>query len=145
MKRVVVILALLALALAGCGGSAADTTVPDPPKPSAFEKGSNDKLNTIVQQWQTEVPATLVGQGVKQETIEAKTYQSSASLKEIADFYTSSLKEKGWVEVRNMPGLQNGFFTSGYDHSTTHLVIGAVDATQFGGQGVVVYTAKGTK
>jgi hypothetical protein len=98
-----------------------------------------------VADWQAQVPATLVSQGVQQATIQEKTYQSSATLQEVADFYNRALAENGWVEVRNMPGLQNGFYTTGYDHGTNHLAIGAVDARQFGGQGVVIYTARGTK
>jgi FlaG/FlaF family flagellin (archaellin) len=147
MKRVAVILTLFALVLAGCGGSSTPATVPTPPNASAYAKGSSTQLNTIVEQWQAQVPQTLVSQGVKQETIEAKTYQSSDTLQQVADFYAKSLAENGWTQVRGMPGVQaqNGFYTDGYDHGTTHLSIGAVDATKFGGKGVVIYTASGTK
>jgi hypothetical protein len=144
MKRVVVILALLSLVLAGCGGSSTVEAIPDPPGATAFERGSNQQLNTIVEQWQAQVPASLTDRQIKQETIEQKVYQSSASLQEVADFYSKTLAEQGWVEVGGMPGIQNGFFTSGYDHGTTHLVIGALDAKQFGQDGVVIYTARGT-
>ena len=67
--------------------------------------------------------------------------------KEVADFYNQQLPQNSWVQVRNIPGLQEGqgFYTSGFDHSTTHLTIGAIDATKFGGTGTIVYTAKGTK
>lgn len=145
MKRVVVLLALFALVLAGCGGGSGEVVVPEPPSVSAYEKGSNEKIDTVVADWQAQVPATLVSQGVQQATIQEKTYQSSATLQEVADFYSKTLPENGWVEVRNMPGLQNGFYTTGYDNGTNHLAIGAIDARQFGGQGVVIYTAKGTK
>lgn len=144
MRRVLVLLLFCTLVLAGCGGTAADTSVSDPPKSTAFEKSDNPKINAIIEGWQTAVPAELVNYQTKQELIEQKVYQSTASLQEIADFY-QQLTAKGWVEVRNMPGLQEGLFLRGYDHGNVSLVVGAFDASQLGGQGVVVYTAKGTK
>ena len=144
MRRVLALLLLGALVLAGCGGAEADTSVADPPKSSAFEKGDNAKINAIVDGWQAAAPAELAAYQVKPESIEQKVYQSTASLQEISDYY-AQLPAKGWVEVRNMPGLQNGILLRGYDHGNVSLVIGAFDATQAGGQGVVVYTAKGTK
>ena len=144
MRRVLVFLVLFAIVLAGCGGTAADTSVADPPKSSAFQKGDNAKINAIVDGWQSEAPAEMVKNQIKQESIEQKVYQSTASLQEISDFY-AQLPAKGWTEVRNMPGLQNGIFLRGYDHGNVSLVVGAFDASQVGGQGVVVYTAKGTK
>lgn len=145
MRRVLVLLMLSALVLAGCGGAAADTSVADPPQSTAFEKGDNAKINAVVEGWQAAVPAELKNQLVK-DPIEEKVYQSTASLQEIADYYhTLTDSSKGWIEVRNMPGLQNGLLLRGYDHGNVSLVVGAIDATQLGGQGVVVYTAKGTK
>ena len=144
MRRVLVLLLFCALVLAGCGGAAGDTSVPDVPKSTAFEKSDNPKINAIVEGWQTAVPAELINHQIKQESIEQKVYQSTASLQEISDFY-QGLTAKGWVEVRNMPGLQNGLVLRGYDHGNVSLVVGAFDATQLGGDGVIVYTAKGTK
>ena len=138
------LLLLFAILLAGCGGGEADTSVADPPKSTVFEKGDNAKINAIVEGWQTVAPNEMVNSQVKRESIEQKVYQSTASLQEISDYY-AQLPAKGWVEVRNMPGLQNGIFLRGYDHGNVSLVIGAFDATEAGGQGVVVYTAKGTK
>lgn len=44
-----------------------------------------------------------------------------------------------------MPGLQGDVLLDGYEHGTTALVIGAIDASKFGGEGIVVYTLRGTK
>jgi hypothetical protein len=147
MKRVVVLLAFFALVLAGCGGASGDTTVPAPPNASEYQKGKSAQVDTIVEQLQAQVPQALLSQGVKSETLEEKVYQTSSSLKEVADFYNQQLPQNSWIQVRNMPGLQEGagFYTDAFDHSTTHLTIGAVDATKFGGTGTIVYTAKGTK
>jgi hypothetical protein len=145
MKRVAVLLVVFALALAGCGGAAADTTVAAPPNATEYQKGTNAKLDALVEQLEAQAPQTMLSQGVQSETLEQKVYQSTATLQQIADFYGQQLPEAGWVKVRNMPGLQDGFFTDAYDHSTTHLTIGAVDATKLGGTGTVIYTAKGTK
>jgi len=145
MRRVLVLLLLCALVLAGCGGAPADTSVGDPPQSTAFEKSENTKINAIVEGWQNEVPAELKTYQIK-EPIEQKVYQSTASLQEISDFYKQLTDpSKGWTEVRNMPGLQEGIFLRGYDHGNVSLVVGAFDATQVGGKGVIVYTAKGTK
>jgi hypothetical protein len=141
-----VLLLLCGLVLTSCGGTTADTTVADPPKSTAFEKSDNAKINAIVEGWQAQVPDELVSQSIKKETIEQKVYQSTASLQEIADYYRSLTDpSKGWTEARNMPGLQNGLFVHAYDHGNVSLVVGAFDATQIGGQGVIVYTAKGSK
>lgn len=146
MRRAIVLMMIFALVLVGCGGSTGDTTVPDPPKASAFQKGDNQKLNQIIAGWQSDVPAMLEQNAIKKETIEEKIYQSTATLQEIADFYKQQItSDKGWVEVQRMPGLQNGMFLDAYDHGTTSLVVGAFDAAQVGGTGTVIYTAKGNK
>jgi len=145
MRRVLVLLLLTAFALAACGGAPADTSVADPPKSTAFEKSDNAKVNAIVEGWQTVVPAELKTYQVK-DPIEQKVYESTASLQEISDFYKQLTDpSKGWTEVRNMPGLQGSIFLRGYDHGNVSLVVGAFDATQIGGTGVIVYTAKGSK
>ena len=146
MRRVLVLLMLCALVLTSCGGSTADTSVADPPKSSAFEKSDNAQVNAIVTGWQTQVPAEMANYAIKKESIEEKVYQSTASLQEISDYYHQLTDaSKGWTEVTRMPGLQDGFYLRGYDHGNVSLVIGAFDASKVGGQGVIVYTAKGTK
>lgn len=146
MRRVLVLLLLCGLVLAGCGGSTADVTIPAPPKAAAFEKGDNQQVNQIVEGWQAQVPGVLEQYLIKKETIEQKVYQSSASLQEVVDFYKQQISTaNGWVEARQMPGLQSGLFLNAYDHGSISLVIGAFDAAQVGGQGTVVYTAKGSK
>lgn len=146
MRRALVVLILLGLALAGCGGSTADVAVPDPPKATALEKGDNQKINQIIEGWQAQVPGVLEQYQIKKDTIQEKVYQSSASLQEVVDFYKQQITSaNGWVEARGMPGQQGGIFLNAYDHGTISLVIGAFDATQVGGTGTVIYTAKGTK
>ena len=88
--------------------------------------------------------AEMKAQQVK-DPIEQKVYQSTASLQEIADFYNKQLTGKNWIHAQRMPGVQNGILVEGYDIGSTNLVIGAVDASQLGGTGVVIYTAKGSK
>jgi hypothetical protein len=143
MRRVILVVALLALVLIGCGGPPADTTVGDPPQAKAIETTGNEKLDKIVADWKSSVPAVMKEQQVK-DPIEQKVYQSNASLQEIADFY-KKLTEQSWVESPRMPGIQNGVLLTGYDSGNTTLVVGAVDAKPLGGTGVVIYTAKGTK
>ena len=134
---------LLALVLAACGGTPADTTVGDPPQAKLSEVKGNDKIDKLVADWKTAVPASMKEQLIK-DPIEEKVYQSTASLEEIDAFY-KKLTEKSWIVSTRMPGIQNGILLTGYDNGSTSLVIGAVDAKQLGGTGVIVYTAKGTK
>jgi hypothetical protein len=144
MRRVVMWgVLLLALVLAGCGGTPADTTVGDPPQSKVIEASGNAQIDKLVADWKTAVPASMKEQLVK-DPIEEKVYQSSASLEDIDAFY-KKLTEKSWVVSTRMPGVQNGVLLTGYDSGNTSLVVGAVDAKPLGGSGVIVYTAKGTK
>jgi hypothetical protein len=137
---------IVALMISGCGGPPPDTTVADPPKSTIFEKSDNAKINQLVDGWKSAVPAELTNDQnkIKPESIDQKVYQSTASLQEIADFY-KTLTEKGWTEAPKMPGIQDNILIAGYQNGNTTLSIGALDATKFGGSGVVIYTAKGTK
>ena len=144
MRRMFFVLLIATLVLASCGGAPADTTVADPPSSTVFEKGNNEQINKLVDEWMREVPAAMKDQKVKPETIEQKVYQSSASIQEVSDFY-KKLTEKGWHEARKMPGINDGVFLTGYENGSTTLVIDAVDASQFGGSGTLIYTVKGTK
>src|SRR6266545_3878753 len=82
MRRVVVCIVLLALVLAGCGGTPADTTVGDPPQSKVIEASGNPQIDKLVADWKTVVPTSMKDQLVK-EPIEEKVYQSTASLEEI--------------------------------------------------------------
>ena len=147
MRRVLFVALIVALVLTGCGGSTTIPTVPDPPKSTVFEQGDNQQINQFVDRLKTQVPEEIKKHGVKDTTeqpIVQPVYQSTASLQEIADFY-KALTQEGWVEAQKMPGIQDGVLITGYDHGNTTLVINAVDASKFGGSGVVIYTVKGTK
>jgi hypothetical protein len=143
MRRMIVGLVLLALVLAGCGGTPADTTVGDPPQSKIIETSGNAQIDKLVADWKTAVPASMKEQLVL-DPIEEKVYQSTASLEEIDAFY-KQLTNQSWIAAPRMPGIQNGVLLTGYDSGNTALVIGAVDAKPLGGTGVIVYTAKGTK
>jgi hypothetical protein len=145
MRRIVLFLVLISLVLAGCGGAPADTTVEAPPQSEPFAESANPKINEIINGWKSVVPATLQQNQIKPETIEEQVYESTASLADI-DSHNEKLTEKGWYKVRRMPGIQEGTFLSGYEISgVTTFVVGAFDASQVGGSGVIVYTAKGSK
>jgi hypothetical protein len=147
MRRVFFVALIAALVLVGCGGEAANVTVPDPPKSTVFEQGDNQQIDQYVARLKSEVPEEMKKHGTKdtaEQPIVQQVYESTASLQEIADFY-KTLTQEGWVEAQKMPGIQDGVLITGYDHGTTTLVVNAVDATKFGGSGVVIYTVKGTK
>ena len=144
MHRICFTLLIVSLLLAGCGGPPPDTTVADPPGAKPFEKADNAKINQLVDGWKSTVPAEMQKQKIKPETIEERVYQSSANVQEIADFY-KTLTGKGWHEVPRMPGVRDGILLTGYEIGSTTLVINAVDAKQLGGDGVLIYTVKGSK
>ena len=143
MRRMIVGIVLLALVLAGCGGTPADTTVADPPQSKVIEASGNAQIDKLVADWKTAVPASMKDQLVK-DPIEEKVYQSDASLEEIDAFY-KKLIDKSWIVAPRMPGIQNGVLLTGYDIGSTALIVGAIDAKPLCGTGVIVYTAKGTK
>jgi hypothetical protein len=143
MRRMIVGIVLLALVLAGCGGTPADTAVGDPPQSKVIETSGNPQIDKLVADWKTAVPASMKEQLVV-DPIEEKVYQSTASLEEIDAFY-KQLTDQSWIVAPRMPGIQNGILLTGYDSGSTSLIIGAVDAKPLGGTGVIVYTAKGTK
>lgn len=147
MRRVIFVALILVVVLTGCGGSAAIPAVPDPPKSTVFEQGDNQQINEFVARLKTQVPEEMKKQGVKdtaEQPIVQQAYQSTASLQEIADFY-KTLTQEGWTEDPKMPGIQDGVLITGYNHGNTTLVVNAVDASKFGGDGLVIYTVKGTK
>jgi hypothetical protein len=147
MRRVLFAALIVAFVLAGCGGGTTNVTVPEPPKSTVFEQGDNQRIDQFVALLKSRVPEEMKLHGVKdtaEQPIVQQVYQSTATLQEIADFY-KTLTQEGWVEAQKMPGIQDGVLIVGYDHGTTTLVVNAVEATKFGGSGVVIYTVKGTK
>lgn len=143
MRRIVILLLLLPLVLTACGGSG-DTTVAPPPASATFERSGSDQVDALIGQWREAAWAQMAADGVKPETKVEAVYQSTASLAEISTHY-DQLTNNGWHRLQRLPGVTGDLLLSGYEHGTTALVVGAVDASKFGGSGVVVYTLKGTK
>ncbi len=149
MRRVMLLAAVLLLVLTACGG-AADSNLGAPPQSQPLTQSDNAKVRQVLDDWRTSVPEVLKAHGIKAETIVQETYSSTASLSEIATFY-DQLTSKGWVRSNRLTAardasLENGVLLTGYDSgSVNSLVVGAFDASKLGGEGVVVYTAKGHK
>jgi hypothetical protein len=143
-----IVLIIIALVLAACGGPPPDTTVSAPPKATALERSDNAKVNEYIDRLKVQAPAAMKDQGIKdtaEQPIEQQTYQSTAGLQEVADFY-KALTQHGWTEANNMPILKDGVLLDGYQIGNTTLVINAVEQSRLGGEsGVVIYTVKGTK
>lgn len=143
MRRVLLLLLLIPLVLTACGGSS-DTTVPTPPASSAFESSGSSQVDKLIASWREVGWAQMAADGVKAESKVEAIYQTTASLAEIDSHY-QQLTNNGWHRLQRLPGVSGDVMLSGYEHGTTALVVGAVDASKFGGTGVVVYTLKGTK
>ena len=143
MRRVLVLLLVFPLLLAACGGSG-DTTVPDPPSATVFESSGSQQVDALIADWRTAAWEQMAADGVKAESKQEKVFQTTAGLADVDKFY-NELTTKGWVRLQRMPGLKGDVLLSGYEHGTTSLVVGAVDASKYGGSGVVIYTLKGTK
>ncbi|NOK62755.1 MAG: hypothetical protein GFH27_549305n177 [Chloroflexi bacterium AL-W] len=160
MRRVLLFGLLLTFGLTACigGGVPDDTSIADPPESTEIADVSeieNSEIRAIIEGWQAEVPGTMIGREVLEDTIEQKVYLSEESLEDIAAFYEAELAEGDprWRRVEGMPGLQEDLdlLLAGYDigggigGGIVSVTIGAIDAEQFGGSGVVIYTAKGSK
>jgi uncharacterized protein YcfL len=145
MRRVILIAFVLLLALTGCGSSA-DTNVGDPPQSQQLSESDSAKVNQVLNEWKASVPEVMKGHGIKPETIEQKTYSSTAKIEEVAAFY-DELTKKGWTKSPRLSGgPKNGVLLTGYEAGgTTSLVVAAFSADQIGGKGLVIYTAKGHK
>jgi hypothetical protein len=149
MRRVLLLLMTTMLMLTAC--AAGDTTVAPPPQAEKVtESVGNTEIDQILGQWKDSAQAAMKGDAVKPETIVEEIYTTPASLTDVKKYY-NTLTTKGWYPVRKMSvgdtaeNPNDTVLLLGYEHGTTALVVGALDATKFGGTGVVVYTLKGTK
>lgn len=141
--RIVAITLVALLTLAACGGG--DVTVPPPPNAQPFESSGSPKVDQIIAAWRNIAVEEMKKDAVKEETlVEAIFIIADGSLEDVQNHYMA-LTQNGWWHVRRMPGLQGDVLLDGYEHGTTALVIGAVDASKFNGSGIVVYTLRGTK
>jgi hypothetical protein len=146
MRRTLLSLVVLVFALSACGATG-DTKVDLPPKATKVSESVNIKeIDTIITQWKTVASEQMKADAVKAETLEEIVYTAPSTLTDVQTYYNNLVTTKGWRAVKKMTNLQNDQVTLlGYEHGTTSLVVGAIDATRFGGTGVVVYTLKGTK
>jgi hypothetical protein len=143
MRRTLLALLALTFALAACAGG--DTTVPPPPNGTEVQSVEVEPINTIIAQWRQAAPERLKADAVKPETIEEHVYTAPGTLDDVKNHY-NTLTGSGWYVVKNLATTQNDqVLLLGYEHGTTALVVGAIDASKFGGTGVVIYTLKGAK
>lgn len=142
MRRFFFFALVFTFVLVGCGGTS-DTTVGPPPQATPIEATSSTQVDKIISQLKQTVPERMQAQKVKPETIEQNVYRSTASLQDIESFY-NQLTQRGWSRVSRMPGVQDNILYDSYNNGNTALIIAAFDATALGGQGTIIYTAKGT-
>lgn len=137
-------LALVALVmLTACGGG--DTTVTAPPSSRPYESSGSEQVDAIIAAWQTAALEEMRKDAVKEETLAEAIYVvDDGTLQDVHNHYLA-LTQNGWWHLKRMPGLQGDVLLDGFEHGTTALVVGAIDASKFGGDGIVVYTLKGTK
>jgi len=148
MRRVFFSLLLVALLLSACGGGTVDLTTTAPPNSTVVEQTGTAKVDAVLSDWRESVPPAMTKQAVKAETIQQKVYTTNTSLQDVQNYYTTTFKDKnGWYVASRSPGLDatQGVLIDTYENGLTSLVVGAIDATKFGGQGVIVYTATGNK
>ncbi len=144
MRRVLLALSILVFTLSACGASG-DTNVDPPTQATKVESVEIKQINDVVTEWKRVANEQLKADAVKPETIEENLYTTPGTLADIQTHY-NSLTAKGWITVNKLTNTGNDqMLLLGYEHGTTALVVGAIDASHFGGKGVVVYTLKGTK
>lgn len=148
MRRVVFPMLLVLLLLAACGGTAFDPATVVPPNSKPIEATDNPKIDGVLSSWKNSVPQAFEDRGIKADSIKQNAYLTTDSLDQIQTHYVNRFKDKdGWVASTRTPGLDaaQGVLIDGYDHGTSSLIVGAIDAAKYGGQGVIVYTATGDK
>jgi hypothetical protein len=132
-------------ALCPCRLWRGDVTVPPPPNAQPFESSGSPKVDQIIASWRSVAIEEMKKDAVKEETLVEEIFIiDNGSLADVQNHYMA-LTQNGWWHVRRMPGLQGDVLLDGYEHGTTALVIGAIDASKFNGKGIVVYTLRGTK
>lgn len=146
MRRMLLVALFAALFLAACGGSSAELTIAAPPQSSEITSSDNAKTQQVIDAWKSTVKqqVTTASQPIKAETVKETFYQSSASLQDIATYY-DTLTTKGWTKTTNMPDLQSNTLVSGYESGVNDFVVAAVDQSQLGGEGVLIYTIQGNR
>jgi predicted small lipoprotein YifL len=144
MRRVLLILTLLMFSLTACGG-AGDTTVNLPAQATVVNGVEDTKINAVLTEWKKVANEQMKADAVKVETLQENIYTMPGTLADVQKHY-NELTNNGWFTVKKMTNTGNNqIMLLGYEHGTTALVVGAIDASRFGGSGVVVYTLKGTK
>ncbi|KAB8140963.1 hypothetical protein F8S13_20790 [Chloroflexia bacterium SDU3-3] len=147
MRRAFFPMLCVALVLTACGG-AADLTVAVPPNSKVVETTGASTVDTLITSWRNTVPASMTERGIKAESLEQKVYTTTDSLEAVQAYYEAKFKDQnGWTRSMRSPGLDaaQGILIEGYEHSGTSMVVGAIDASKYGGSGVVIYTATGHK
>ncbi len=141
--RIIALVILALFTLAACGGG--DVSVPPPPNAQPFETSRSPKIDQIIADWKSVAIEEMRKDAVKEETLVEEIFViNDGSLEDVQNHYMA-LTQNGWWHLKRMPGRQGDVLLDGYEHGTTALVIGAIDASKFGGEGIVVYTLRGTK
>lgn len=141
--RIITIVILALFALAACGGG--DVSVPPPPNAQPFESSGSPRIDQIIALWKNVAIEEMRKDAVKEESLVEEIFiVTDGSLEDVQNHYMA-LTQNGWWHLQRMPGLQGDVLLDGYEHGTTALVVGAIDASKFGGKGIVVYTLRGTK
>jgi biopolymer transport protein ExbD len=144
MRRVLLVLTILVLGLTACSATG-DTTVDLPAQATQVQTVEEETINSVLTDWKNVANEQMKADAVKPETLQEVTYTMPGTLADVQTHY-NALTNKGWYTVKKMTNTSNDqILLLGYEHGTTALVVGAIDATRFGGNGVVVYTLKGTK
>ncbi len=131
----VILVLLSALTLAACGG-VSDTTVPPPPNGTEVKTGDDAITDTMIQTMNDTLQSTASSENFKID--KTTSYTSTSSPKEVADFYKTEMKNRGWNETDSQEVA--GAYILGYDSGNNGVLIMAFDQTTIGGNGTLVMT-----
>ena len=148
MRRVFLPLVLVGLLLTACGGGTVDLATAVPPNASVVQQTGNAEIDAILSSWRESVPSAMIDRAIKGDTIQQNVYTTDATVTDVQNYYVTTFEGKnGWSAAMRTPGLdaEQGVAIDGYEHGTTSLIIGAIDAAKYGGEGTVVYTVTGHK
>ena len=129
------VLGIVMLGLAACGG-VSDTSVPPPPSSTVVQSGSNAMIDVFVSAFRSEMVGQLTTKGGQLD--KEAYYTTPSSLSEVATFYSTEMKKRGWKETTNETDA-NGTVL-GYDSGNNSVAIFITEGSTLDTEGTFVMT-----
>ena len=134
------VLGLLMLGLAACGG-VSDTSVPPPPRSTVVQSGSNDMIDAFMGAVRPAMEGELTKEGGQLD--KEAYYTTPSSVSDVATFYSTEMKKRGWKETTNQADASGTILT--YDSGNNGVAIFVTEGSTLGTEGTFVMTINASK